>query len=258
MQEANLFKARHMAASGRIVAIFLVAAATNAAAQTTISLNADYSEGKYGEPERSTTWTTTFTLKHQRGPLMLKASLPYVRATGTAAAGGDRFALTRQTQTGWGDLTTTGIYDFIDHGEDGLLVGLGVKAKWATANHDNELLTTGRNDYSLLVDAFVPVGDANVFATVGKTRKGDAAGVDYRDPWFSTLGAAYKVSDAWTLGLMHDYRRKLTPHGSPISEATAYVEHKLDRHYKWQFYVVRGFANASPDLAAGITLSYRY
>lgn len=227
-------------------------------AQTTVSVGVEYAEGKYGEPEKSTTWTAPFTIKHETGPWMLKANIPYVRSSGTAAAGGDRFNLVKQSQEGWGDLTATVAYDVIDHGPEGLVVGIGAKAKWATADHSKDLLTTGRNDYSAFVELLKSFGPVSVFATLGRTKKGDPDGTDYRNPWFSSLGASYKFSDELTAGVMHDFRQRLTPRGAQVSEMTVYVERKFAGAYKIQFYLLRGLADASPDLAIGATLGMRF
>jgi len=61
----------------------------------------------------------------------------------------------------------------ISNEASGLIVDVGTKAKLVTADKSNDLLTTGKNDYSLLVDAQYPFGDTTLFATVGWTKKGD-------------------------------------------------------------------------------------
>jgi len=146
----------------------------------------------------------------------------------------------------------------ISNEASGLIVDVGTKAKLVTADKSNDLLTTGKNDYSLLVDAQYPFGYTTVFATVGWTKKGDPEGIDYRDPWFSTLGFSQKLAAAVNQGVIYDYRQKLTAAGDPVSEATVFVERKFADSYKLQAYVVRGFSDASPDLGAGLTLSKRF
>lgn len=236
----------------------LLAAALPAAAQTTVSLNLDYAEGKYGEPDKSSSWTMPLIVKHQAGALGLKLNIPYIRATGTAAAGGDRFSPTRQTQEGWGDVTATVAYDIYHDTASGTIIDLAAKAKFATADKAKDLITTGKNDYSLLIDGLRPFGATTVFATLGWTKKGDPDGVAFRNPLFSTLGLSHKLSGQLTLGAVYDYRQKVTAHGDPVSEATLFVERKFDSQYKLQGYLVRGFSDASPDIGAGITVSARF
>lgn len=224
-------------------------------AQTTVSVNVDYAEGKYGEEEKSTSWTVPLIIKHQMGDFGIKLYMPYVRATGTAISGGDRFLLTKQTQEGFGDLVATLSYDVVGNTTSGLLIGIGAKSKFATADKSNDLLTTGKNDYSLMVDALLPVGDTLAFAIVGRTKKGDPEGIDYRDPWFSTIGLSYTLSGSTKLGGIYDYRQKVTSTGDPVSEAMLYLERMFAERYKVQAYLVRGYSDASADQGAGVTIS---
>lgn len=229
-----------------------------ASAQTSVSLNLDYAEGRYGEPDRSVTWTTPLIIKHQAGAYGLKLYLPYVRATGTAAAGGDRFAATRQVQEGFGDPVITLTRDLIGDRDADLTVDIGVKAKVATADRRLDLITTGENDYSLQADFLHHLGKTSVFATLGRTLKGDPPGIDYRDPWYYTVGASRTLADGFSAGLLYDHRQRVTAAGAPVSEATLYLEIASSPRYKWQAYVVRGFADASPDLGAGATVTLRF
>lgn len=236
----------------------LLLGAGDTIAQTTISMNIDYAEGKYGETEKSTTWTTPLIFKHQAGPLTVKLNIPYVRASGVAAPGGDRVSVANEIQEGWGDIVTSAVYDVYDNSSSGLVIGIGAKAKWATANHSLDLLTTGKNDYSLLVDVLQPIRTIDLFGTLGHTRKGRPEGSHFANPWFATIGFSHKLSSQLSWGVVHDYRQKLTRSGAPISEATLFLEAKFAGGHKLQGYLVRGFADASPDLGIGMTYSIRF
>ncbi|HMV20364.1 MAG: hypothetical protein JNK96_07370 [Betaproteobacteria bacterium] len=230
----------------------------SAGAQTTVSVNLDYAEGKYGERTKSTSWTMPLIVKQQIGDFGFKLNLPYIRATGTAASGGDRFASSRQTQEGFGDLVATATWGLLDDEGAQFAVDLGAKAKLAVADKRQDLLTTGRNDYSLLADVLRNFGNLTGFVTLGRTWKGDPAGINYRNPWFGTIGLSRKLQPDLSLGAMVDYRQKLTPRGDPINEMTLFVERKFSSQLKVQGYLVRGFSDSSPDIGAGITVSARF
>jgi hypothetical protein len=251
-----------VAASGILVravlGLLVMHGATGVGAQTTLSMNIDYAEGKYGEAEKSTTWTAPLIFKHQAGPLSVKLNVPYVRASGVAVPGGDRISSVKEIQEGWGDIVTTVLYDVHDDTSSGLVIAIGAKAKLATANHSLDLLTTGKNDYSLLVDILKPIDAVDLYGTLGRTKKGDPDGSNFADPWFSTVGFSHRLSGQTRWGLIHDYRQKLTRSGAPVSEATLFLETKFGQGYKAQGYLVRGFADASPDLGVGVTLSVRF
>jgi hypothetical protein len=239
-------------------AMLLLAAALPAGAETTLSLNLDYAEGKYGEPEKSYAWTMPLIVRHRTGALGLRLYVPYIRATGTAAAGGDRGTFVRQTQEGLGDVVTTVTYDIYGTPGAGPVVSLGAKAKLAPPGETKDLITTGKNDYSLLLDLGLPTGPVTWYGSIGHTKKGDPEDVDFRNPWFSSMGFRHRLSDQTTWGLNYDYRQRLTPFGDPVREATLFFEHRLDSRYKIDVYVLRGYSDASPDLAVGATLSTRF
>lgn len=240
------------------LAMLVLTAALPAAAETTVSLNLEYAEGKYGEAEKSTTWTMPLIVKHRAGAWGLKLYVPYVRAAGIAAPGGDRSSPVRQTQEGVGDISATAIYDIYGGAPGQLIVGVGAKAKFAPAAAAKELITTGKNDYSLLLDASLPVGSISLHASFGRTKKGDPEGVDFRDPWFASLVLSHQLSDVAAWGMDYYYRQKLTASDAPVSEAALFAERELGDQSSIQLYVLRGFANASPDLAVGATLSWHF
>ena len=227
-------------------------------AQTTVSLNVDYAEGKYGDVDKSSTWTMPLIIKHQVGDFAIKLNMPYVRATGTAVAGGDRFSTSRQIQEGFGDVVLSSTYGVVTDLPSGFVVDVGAKAKFATADRANDLITTGKNDYSVWLDTLLPIGGFNAQVALGWTKRGDPDGINYRNPWFSALGLSYKISERMNIGAFYDYRQKVTAGGDPVSEGMIFAEHKFGDGYRLQAYLVRGFSDASPDLGVGATFSIRF
>lgn len=235
----------------------MLVAALPAAGQTTASLNLDYAEGRYGEREKSFMATSSVIVRHRFEGGMIKLNLPYVRARGLSAAGGDRTSDTRQAQEGLGDVVGTLAFSLPDSA-GGTMVDVGTKVKWATADRANDLITTGRNDYSLFADGLTPIGPATLHYSLGWTRKGDPAGMDFRNPWYGSIGLSSKLDPKFTLGVIYDYRQPVSIGGAPIREATWYLEGELTERYRLQLYLVSGYADASPDFGAGLTLSARY
>jgi len=173
-------------------------------------------------------------------------------------AGGDRFAATRQVQEGFGDLAASVACGLIGEDAADVAVDVGVKAKFATADRRLDLITTGRNDYSLFVDVLRRFGGTSAFGTLGRTRKGDPAGVDYRDPWFATAGLSHGVGGGLSVGALYDAREKVTADGDPVREASVFLEWNRVGSGKVLFYLVRGFSRASPDVGAGATFTVRF
>jgi hypothetical protein len=246
---------------GRIIVVLgLVLGASGAMAQAklTVSTGLDYAEGKYGDPEKSTSWTVPVIVKAEAGPWTMKLNIPYVRSTGTAAAGGDRDLLVKQTQSGLGDVVASATYSVMHDSASGLGLDVGAKIKFVTADKSKELLTTGKSDASLQAELYRTLGDTTLLGSLGWTQKGDPSGVNYRDPWYGSVGFSNRLSDVTTWGLSYDYRQRLTPRGDPISEATLFVMRKLTPQVKLQGYLVGGFSEASPDLGLGALLGYGF
>ncbi len=238
--------------------LVLVPALAMAQSRTSVGVGLDYAEGDYGESQTSTTWQVPVTVRHETGPLMLKLNLPYVRSSGVAAAGGDRRSATDETQSGLGDITASAMYNVLYDKSAGFGVDAGGKIKFATADDSKELLTTGENDYSLQLDAFKAIADTTLFGTLGWTKKGDPAGVDFRNPWFASVGFSNKLSDANSWGASYDYRQKLTSGGDPISEAMLFVAHRYSKEWRMQAYALAGFSDASPDFGLGAFVGYDF
>ena len=227
-------------------------------ALTTVSVGVDYSEGKYGEPDKSRTTTVPLVIKHETGPFTLKVNIPWVTATGTRAAGGDRATLTKQTESGLGDVTLSGFYTAYINNTAMFGIDIGGKIKFATADKSKALLTTGENDYSLQGDVYKSFGPTTLFGTLGWTKKGDPDFVDFRNPWYTTLGVSYRLGAATAMGASYDYRQKVTSSGDPISEASLFLTHKFTKQMKIQAYIVGGFTDASPDIGGGAIISFGF
>lgn len=238
--------------------LVLVPALAMAQSRTSVGVGLDYSEGDYGERETSTTWQVPVTVRHESGPLTLKLSVPYVRSSGVAAAGGDRRSDTRKTQSGLGDVTAGAMYTAFYDSAARFGIDVGGKVKFATASESKELLTTGENDYSLQLDAYKAIGATTLFGGFGWTKKGDPGGVNFRDPWFANVGFSNKLSDANSWGATYDYRQKLTAGGDPISEAMLFFAHRYAKAWRMQAYAVAGFSDASPDVGVGAFVGYEF
>jgi hypothetical protein len=229
-----------------------------ARADLSTSVGFDYSSGKYGTTESTDTWSIPLMVKYENGPATFKLTVPYVHTTGTVNRDiGTAVLTTRHTEQGLGDVVGSAAYGVLDP-RAGIGLDLGVKVKFATADKAKTLITTGENDYSLQAEAYKSFGALSGFATLGWTKKGDPAGVDFRNPWYASVGASYKISDATSAGAFYDYRQKLTHRGSAVSEMTLFAAHKITPKWKLQAYLVAGFSDASPDWGAGTVLSYTY
>jgi hypothetical protein len=254
-----------------LLALTLIAAVAplgvaQAAGTTSISVGLDFASGDYGTAETTTTLTAPVSVKHVNGPWTLRASLPYVRAEGTFSRdlgiddrGTDATGVVqgKRTETGLGDLTIAAHYTLLDNPE-GTSFELGGKAKLATADKDKTLITSGENDYSVQLDVFRSLPELALFATLGYTIKGEPAGVDFKDPFYASVGLSVPVATGQSVGAAWDYRQKVVSSGNPVNELSAFYSRRFDPNNRMQLYVIYGLSDGSPDYGGGVVLTHSY
>jgi hypothetical protein len=107
-------------------------------------------------------------------------------------------------------------------------------------------------------DVFKLLGNLTVFGSLGYRWYGDPPGAELRDVAYGSIGISQRLSSATTVGVAYDYRPRITPTGSQISEATAFVSHRLSPGVRVQVYGIAGFSNGSPDYGAGAALNFSF
>ena len=174
-----------------------------------------------------------------------------------------------RSESGLGDVTASAFYTVLDPAKSAVGLDLGGKVKLATANRDKCLITTGENDYTAQADVYQTFGKFSPYLTLGWTKKGDpqlrdtecaklGGRINFRNPWFASVGFSYKLSDATSAGLSYDFRAKLLSSSDPISEATLFVSQRLAQNVKLQIYGIAGFSDNSPDWGVGATVGYSF
>lgn len=68
----------------RFIAMGLACAPAIAFSQVSVSTGAEFTSGKYGDPEKTDSWTVPIGLKYEADPLTFRLSVPWVRVKGTA------------------------------------------------------------------------------------------------------------------------------------------------------------------------------
>lgn len=235
----------------------------HAVGTVTLSTALDYSTGKYGSATTTETYYMPVGMKYEVEDWTFRATVPYVESIGptnVSGIGADQITLnsgstTRRRVAGLGDIVLAASWSALQYGP--WLIELGTKIKLATAD-EAKGLGTGKNDYSIQTELYRSLGSHTLFGTLGFKKMGDPDGVDLKDPLYASLGWSFRASPQTALGLSYDYREKLQTTSAPLSDATAFVTHKLDPNWKLQTYLSTGFTRASPDLGAGVFVFYSY
>jgi len=235
------------------------------AAQTSVAAGAEYTTGKFGGTETTDTLYIPVVIRHETGPWVLKATLPWLRITGPSnviGGGADRVVLPgastgRRTESGLGDIVLSGFYNLMDERKGGLGLDLGGKIKLPTAD-EQKGLGTGELDYAVQLDFFKPFDATTLFGSIGYRIYGDPPGQTLRDVPYAAIGASYRMSQQASVGVAYDYRPRIVDGGGKVSEATLFWSNRLSPQWKLQVYGVVGFADASPDAGIGALLERRF
>lgn len=185
-----------------------------------------------------------------------RLALPWVRITGPGNVVGARDGLAgsvganvRRNASGQGDATAAFSRNLYGSADGGLLLDVTGRVKFGTADA-SQGLGTGENDYSLQADLLAGYSDWTLFGSLGHRWMGDTADIDFRDPWFASLGVAHSLNPRTQLGAVYETRQRVLADGARISEVMAWASHKLNAAQTLQAYVVKGFADGSPDTGA--------
>ena len=254
-----------------LIAIAVLGAVSSQAALAADAGNAslttgfDYSSGKYGTNDTTDILYIPLTGTYETGPWTLKLTVPYISITGAGNVNKDigRYkstatTATRTTESGLGDVVGAATYNvFAGTGTNPWLVDLTGKVKFGTAD-EVKGLGTGENDYAVQTDVYKIIDKFTVFGTLGYKVLGSPAGITLDNVFYGSLGGGYKFTQQTSGGLILDMRQKASPTGSEQRELTAYVSHKINKSWKSQGYIVKGFADGSPDWGAGAMVTYGF
>ena len=237
-----------------------IAPAYGADGELRAGVGADYSTGSYGQSTSTEILSIPFMARYETDRWTLKLSVPYLRVTGPGNVipgvgrhGGAPRATGTTTESGLGD--TVGSATYTAYYDDATKRGLDLtgKVKLPTADSDKGL-GTGSVDESVQVDVYQTQGLFTLFADVGYTFFGHSDVVQLENAPYYGLGLSKKVDAENSLGMSFDGRQRVTPGGAPRRELTGFWNRRMDRATRLQAYVLKGFADGSPDWGIGATL----
>lgn len=245
-----------------LLAAALVSQAALAEGSFTLKTGFDYTTGKYGTDTSTEITAIPFIGSYETGNWTLKASIPYLRITGSdnvvAGVGAvRRTATTTRTDTGMGDLTTSATYSFLLDPKSQTGIDITGKIKFGTADSERGL-GTGENDYWIMVDPYTKIGNVTWFGGLGYGVLGSSDTLQLKNVVSANAGLSYKLDQKSSLGAMFDYRTRSTDTGFAQRELTAFYTRKLGDGYKMQAYATTGFSDGSPDWGGGINVGYNF
>lgn len=239
--------------------------------QFSLTTGFDYSSGKYGNAVSTDILYIPVVGKYETDNMTLKLTVPYISVTGPGGViqGMGRVVPPASTTTGMprfgrpatgGSTATTsnsGLGDVIAsagysvYSVDTLTLDVVGKIKFGTADASKGL-GTGMNDYSAQIDGYYTLHKkTTLFATAGYTVVGAPTGITVNNVAYGMLGVSQKVDDIRNVGVMLNVVQAITATSGNQEDVTLFASQKLSPTLKIQAYVLKGFANGSPDYGGG-------
>ena len=228
----------------------------------TLETGMDYNTGKYGGTQSTNILYVPVTGKYQDKLWTLRVTVPYLRITGPLNVINGVGTVTTAnanitTRSGLGDVILGATRSVYSDSASRILVNLTGKVKLGTAS-STQGLGTGANDYMFQSEIYQATGGLTKFGIVGYKIYGSPAGYTLNNILYGSLGGSYRFDPQTSGGMMLRLGQKTTATGSSRMEAIFFVSRKLDKIWKAQGYVLKGFTNSVPDFGAGATIAYQF
>ncbi len=218
------------------------------------------SSGTYGGAQPTDITYVPVIGKYQGKDWTFKLVVPYLKITGPGnvlngvGLTGNAATTTRTTQSGLGDVIAEATRRVYNGGASGFMVSLTGKIKFGTAD-PSKGLGTGKNDYAIQSNLSQVFGSVTAFGSIGYRIYGSPAAYTLNNVFYGSAGGSYRFSRETSAGLALYFRQKALVNGFPRREAMLFVNHTLNRDWKAEGYVLKGFTNASPNTGAGVFLT---
>jgi hypothetical protein len=230
------------------------------AGTASVATGFDSTSGNYGTSSNTSILTIPVIGKYETDSWLFKLTVPYLRITtisgvipgvGPMKKGG----AVATTQSGLGDVVAASTYFAIEGDEETPGLDLTAKIKLPTANK-NAGLGTGETDYAIQADVYQSMDKVTLMGAIGRKFLGSSATLPLNDIFYGSVGVSYRATDNVSVGGSLDAAQASFASGSNVLELSVYVSRKIDKAKKIQGYILKGFADGSPDTGLGVLLTF--
>ena len=209
--------------------------------------------GSYGTAQKTNVFLSLATISVANSDFKFSASVPYMRISGRGLvlfnASGNPIVVNRRAvgpadvRTGWGDLNLSASYTIPSSVLDDFELRISGLAKLPTAP-SRRRLNTGEADIGMSVDVSRQWGAWGPFLTVGYMDRGQPRGYTLYNTTSVSAGTSLQLRDDLVAVASYDYDSA----DSPLVPSA----HQMFGSLSW----IRGLTAGSPDLGAGLLISY--
>lgn len=215
-----------------------------------------FARGSYGLATDTDVFLALVNPAYETTAWRIEGSVPYVHLKGPATVVGNTgSSTTMHSASGVGDATLALTRKFAAT-EQGWSSSLGAKVKFPTADEDKGL-GTGKMDTTVQVDLFKAGGTITPFVSAGYQFLGHSDAYPMKSGFLTTAGVTTKISSS-IVGLAGNWRQRMIEGSDHAIEVMAFVQHPFNERGRIQLFVLHGFTDASPDLAAGLMLGFTF
>jgi hypothetical protein len=205
----------------------------------------DFSRGDYGDPATTNALAIPFALMLELEPITFRLSLPY------SVADGFENNLSDGNGSEAGDLTASLSYTYYPSAKALPILDLTTKVKFPTAN---DKLGTGKTDVTLQFELSKSLGSLSGFGSFGYRFKEGF----YRDIVLASLGAGYRVSRSFSMGVAYDYRQASVRGAQDYHEISPNLSFRSGEHLRFGPYGVVGLSEPAPNWGLGANVTWIY
>jgi hypothetical protein len=129
--------------------------------------------------------------------------------------------------------------------------------KFPTADEDRGM-GSGEADYYLQVNLTKVIDKFTVFGHLDHEWYGDTSMTNYNNVFYASLGGQHQFTVQTSAGLTGSYREKSLDSSDPRRAVMAFMEHKFDKSWSTQLYVIRGLSDSVADRAGGVMIKHTF
>ena len=195
--------------------------------------------------------------KYETGPWEFKLSVPDVSISGTGGIASRAGSAIGITQTDKSDSIAAATYNIYSGRASTLGIGLTGKVKLGIADKITGL-GNGQNDYAAEADAYQSFSKFTALGSLGYKVLGSPAGIGADSVLYGSLGGIYQLNDQMSGGVDINLVQGPSATVADQRNLTAYISHNINKSMKARGYVLKGFANGSPDTGLGAQVYYGF
>lgn len=200
--------------------------------------------------------------KYETGPWMFKLTDPVgLSATGntvpvTAPTRPDNTAVS--SRSGLNDTEAAASYNLYA-GSSAFTPEIDLTGKVKVNNADqSNIFDLSQNDYAAQMDVYQSLNKFTAKGSLGSRVLGSPTGLTLNPLLYGSFGGVYRFTEQTSTGVDMSLSQNPSPTGLMQQEFSAFVNYKLDDHFKARGYVLRGISNGIPNNSVGGQVYYGF